>query len=53
MNSNRRALLAAAVLLARGMAGIPAGVTIREARRLAVPGLDEDRHAVVAVRAQG
>ena len=31
-------------------AAIPAGFTIKEIHRLAVPGLDEERHAIIAVR---
>jgi 16S rRNA (guanine527-N7)-methyltransferase len=34
---------------AQELAGIPGDVQIRENRRLSVPGLNEDRHAVIAV----
>lgn len=32
------------------LAAVPATAEIRETRRLAVPGLDEDRHAIIVVR---
>ncbi|MFT4045737.1 MAG: 16S rRNA (guanine(527)-N(7))-methyltransferase RsmG [Solimonas sp.] len=32
------------------LAAVPAGARIRETRRLRVPGLDEERHAVIAVQ---
>ncbi|HVT36433.1 MAG TPA: RsmG family class I SAM-dependent methyltransferase, partial [Nevskiaceae bacterium] len=35
-------------LAAAELAGIPASVHIRETQRLRVPGLDEERHAVIA-----
>ena len=35
---------------AKELADIPAGVQIQETRRLLVPGLNEERHAVIAVK---
>ena len=32
------------------LAGIPAGIEIRESRRLKVPGLAEERHAIIAAK---